>query len=78
MRGYDPITGLSLVECVKRYATDHYNEGGWDYIIECYTDAELADIIGYRVKTAAGAIKKVARETGIHVRAEVRDDIQRS
>jgi len=67
-----------LVEAVKRYALDHYNQGGWDYIVECYSDTELAEIIGPRVRTANGAIKKVADKTGIHVRAEVRKDIQRS
>lgn len=66
----------SLVDHVKRHALDHYDEGGWDYIIECYTDDELAAIIGTRVKTEAGAVAKVARSTGIHVRAEVRADIQ--
>ena len=65
-----------LVAYVKRYALDHYNEGGWDYIVECYSDAELAEIIGPRVKTEAGAIRKVADRTGIHIRAEVRADIQ--
>lgn len=65
-----------LVAAVKQHALDHYNEGGWDYIIECYSDQELAEIIGPRVRTPNGAIRKVADKTGIHVRAEVRADIQ--
>jgi hypothetical protein len=66
----------TLVAHVQRHALDHYNQGGWDYIVECYSDAELAETIGPRVRTLDGAIAKVARETGIHVRAEVRRDIQ--
>jgi hypothetical protein len=47
-----------FVEDVKAYALDHYNQDGWDFIVETFEDAELSDEIG-RARTAAGAIRKV-------------------
>jgi hypothetical protein len=57
---------MSLVDAVKRHALDHYNdkEPRWDYIVECWTDEEIAiEIAG--CSTEAGAIKKMAQ----HARA---------
>ena len=47
----------SLLEQVKSHALAHYNEGAWDIIVECYTDNELAALIG-RASTLAGALRK--------------------
>lgn len=46
-----------LVEAVKRHALAHYNEDGWDFIVECYTDADLWEVIA-GAKTEAAAVKK--------------------
>ena len=48
-----------LVQAVKAYAHDHYNDGGWDVIVECWTDDEIAEQIG-RTTSLAGALKKFA------------------
>lgn len=34
-----------LVEAVKAHARAHYNEDGWDNIVECYDDAELQELL---------------------------------
>lgn len=52
-------TTQDLVEAVKAHATDHYNDGGWDVIVECWTDEELAAQIG-RARTIKGALAKFA------------------
>ena len=36
----------TLIEQVKQYALDHYTDGGWDVIVECWSDAEIAVKIG--------------------------------
>jgi hypothetical protein len=47
-----------LVEAVKAHALAHYNDGGWDFIIECWTDEMLArEITGDGATTASEAIK---------------------
>jgi hypothetical protein len=51
-------TTQDLVNAVKTYALDHYEKGGWDIVIECYGDAEIAECIG-GAKTEKGAIRKV-------------------
>lgn len=32
-----------IVEGVKAHALAHYNDGGWDVIVECWTDAEIGE-----------------------------------
>ena len=51
------MTKAELVEAVKAHALAHYNDGGWDVIVECYTDAEIADQIG-GARTVKGALAK--------------------
>ena len=36
----------TLVGFIKDYALKHYEGGGWDVVVECFTDAEIADTIG--------------------------------
>ena len=51
------MTKQQLVQDVKAFALDHYNDGGWDVIVECWSDAEIADQIG-KATTFKGALKK--------------------
>jgi len=34
-----------LIDAVKAHANDNYDKGGWDVIVECWTDGEIADWI---------------------------------
>lgn len=69
------MVDATLVEAVKQYAHDHYNDlgKGWDYIVETYTDDELAELVE-GARTPLGAIKKAAAVAKIL--AERRADIQ--
>ena len=35
-----------MVEAVKRHALAHYEEDGWDTVVECWSEAEIADVVG--------------------------------
>lgn len=35
----------SLVEAVKAHAAAHYEDGGWDVIVECWEDQQIADTL---------------------------------
>jgi hypothetical protein len=36
------VMGIAeLVEAVKAHALAHYNDGGWDVVVECMDDAEI-------------------------------------
>lgn len=63
----------ALTAAVKAYAIAHYETDGWDYVVECYSDADISDIIK-TARTPAGAIKKM--RAAIKPRADYRDDIQ--
>ena len=55
-----------LVEQVKRYAGEHYNEGGWDHVVECYEDAEIRkELEEHQCTTLAEAVEKMGRILGI-------------
>jgi hypothetical protein len=53
----DRVRGL--ITAVRAHATDNYNTGGWDVVVECWSDSELAREIG-KCRTAAGAIRRMA------------------
>jgi hypothetical protein len=53
-----------LVNAVKKHAVEHYNEGGWDVVVECYEDADIDRAIA-DATTVDGAIRNVARTVGI-------------
>ena len=67
------MTKDELVSAVKQHAVDHYEEDGWDYLVECYSDAEVAELIG-GARTVNGAIKKVAKV--MKIKGDYREDIQ--
>lgn len=59
------VTIEELVDEVKQYAVEHYTEGGWDVIVECWSDGEIAEVLrGEHVKgwrpsrSAQGAIAR--------------------
>lgn len=34
-----------IVKALRRYALEHYEEDGWDYVVEAYDDEELLEEI---------------------------------
>lgn len=64
-----------LIAAVRKHAMLHYNEGGWDYVVEAYEDADILEAIG-RARTVAGAIRNVGREVGL--RHDYAEDIRNS
>jgi hypothetical protein len=55
-----------LAQAVLKHADENYSKG-WDYIVECWTLAEIEDEIK-ACRTVAGAIKKMKYQ--IDLRAE--------
>ncbi len=55
-----------LVEAVKAHALEHYEDGGWDVVVECFSAAEIVEVfdIGRRygdvIETAEQAIAAFA------------------
>jgi hypothetical protein len=54
----------ALINEVKAYALDHYNDGGWDVIVECWEDADIAKAIA-GATTLLGARRKLASSVSI-------------
>lgn len=53
----------AIIEAVKAHARANYGVKGWDIVVECYSDQELADEIG-DAATAEAAIARVALVVG--------------
>jgi len=63
----------ALIAAVKAHARANYNTGGWDYVVECWSDDEIAvAILGCH--TPEAAIAEVAKTAG--VLNDYRDDIR--
>ena len=60
-----------LVDAVKTHALKNYNQGGWDFVIECHSTDEIRQAIG-KATTEAGAIKNVAQAFAIALHDEIR------
>jgi hypothetical protein len=54
-----------LVDAVRDYALSHCEQVGWDIVVECYTDEDLAIEIG-RATTVKGAIRNVGAAVGVY------------
>lgn len=49
----------ALAQQLMAYAEGHYEDGGWDVIVECWSEEDIIAQIG-KARTLAGAIKKFA------------------
>jgi hypothetical protein len=52
-----------LIKAVRDYALDNYEKGGWDILVECWDDEEIAEVIG-GAKTPKAAIAACKRVIG--------------
>jgi hypothetical protein len=57
----DSKTTAELVQAVRDYAITWYHDGGWDLVVESWSDAEIEAAI-QGAKTDRGAIRKVWAE----------------
>ena len=64
---------MNFVEDVKKYALEHYEEDGWDVVVECFSDEEIGEII-QRARTKKGAIEKMSKS--IRPLADHRSEIE--
>lgn len=52
-----------LIKAVRDHALDNYKKGGWDILVECWGDEEIAEVIG-GAKTPKAAIAACKRAVG--------------
>lgn len=61
-----------MIGAVRLHAQLNYEKDGWDYVVECWSDAEISKEIS-GCKTEKGAILKI--KSIVKELAEYRDDI---
>lgn len=46
-RAIPALTRAELIAAVRRYAEANYGKDGWDFLVECWDDAEIDRHIGH-------------------------------
>ena len=54
------LTKEELVQGVRDHAVANYEKDGWDFLVECWSNEEIAEAID-GARTLDGAIKKAKR-----------------
>ena len=62
-----------LVDAVRAHALEHYNEDGWDYLVECWEDYEILAIVKGSTSEAQ-AIRKARKQ--VKVLGDYRNEIR--
>lgn len=52
------VNELELVEEVQKYAREHYEESGWDIVVECWEPSDILKVIK-GVESRGSAIARV-------------------
>ena len=66
------VTKAEMIVAVRQHATEHYNEDGWDFLVECWEDSDIGEAIDEAV-TIEDAIRMAHRAVSLmdEQRAEV-------
>ena len=54
---------MDLVAAVRHYALTNYNSDGWDFVVECWEDADILECIGdaQTVNAAIAAVRRIVK-----------------
>ena len=63
----------AYLAAIKAHALANYETDGWDYVVECFSDDEIYQVIK-TARTIAGAIRMV--HAHVKPRADYRAEIQ--
>ena len=63
-----------IIKKLKSHAQRHYETDGWDYLVECYDDDEIEDIL--REENATTLKEAVAAFSFLKLKNDRRKDIE--
>ena len=67
----------NIIEYIKQYALEHYDDGGWDVLVECWNDKDIEKNLAlYNVTTKEKALS--AFEDIVNVWADQQADARNS
>lgn len=67
------ILDQDLVDAVRTHALQHYEDDGWDFVVECWEDWEILAVVKGS-KSESQAIRRVRRQ--VRVLSDHRREIQ--
>lgn len=63
------VTQAEKVRAVREYAVENYARDGWDYVVECWEDDEIAEAVSGE-ETTDGAIRAIGRACALFAERE--------
>ena len=60
-KGFPKIAMADKIAAVRKHAREHYNEHGWDIVVEAWDDTQIAALLRLS-RTINGAIRTVGAE----------------
>lgn len=66
-------TMQEMIAAVRAHALKNYERDGWDYVVECWSESEIAAEIA-ACRTVEGAIRKM--RAAVKPLAERRDEVR--
>jgi hypothetical protein len=72
-RRKEDMNEQELIAAVRDHALANYNRDGWDYLVECWSDGDILEVIE-DATTAAAAIKRTRK--ALAPLAERRDEVR--
>ena len=58
------IKDQDLIDAVRAHAVEHYNDDGWDYVVECWEDWEILAVVRGS-KSEGQAIRRVRKQVRV-------------
>ena len=58
------VKDQDLIDAVRAHAVEHYNEDGWDFLVECWEDWEIQAIVK-GCRSEGQAIRKVRKQVRV-------------
>ena len=69
------VAMAELIAAVRAHAETHYERNGWDFVVECYSDNDIAEILADRqITSKRAAIKEIG--AGVRLQNERRTEIE--
>jgi hypothetical protein len=67
----------NLIDAVKKHANEHYEDGGWDVLVECWSDKDILNHLNtYGARTEKQAVESF--KTVVSVWADRQADARNS
>jgi len=71
------MTDAEIIAAIRQHAEQNYERDGWDFLVECWSDADVADAAGLADRPRPGLVGALDRcHRAVKYLDEYRSEIQ--